>query len=229
MTNIKTPGERLRYLRETRGWSAEQLAKQVDYSTGTIWHHENGTRNILSLAARKYANALGVTDDLILNGQGFNQEIEKTSNILTRKVALLRVPLLSSRDIDKFHAIAGGARPMSEETVFASIDLPEGHRVYSVLMPDAAMAGSDPKKAIFPDETVFINPDATYKAGDVVAATMPGYEEILIRKYRRVGTDATGAEEFDLVPLNPDESAERQAGQRGAKIVGKVIGAYRVL
>lgn len=222
-----TPGERLRALRKRKGYeTAEQLALRTGFKTSSVIHHENGTRKITPERAEVYAQALNVKPELILYGKGFNQDYENNGNFLTRKVALLTVPLLLSSDKAQFRLIAGGSRPMSDRTVFAPFDLPDGHRVLAVAMPDKSMewAGAH---AIYQGEPVYIDPDAVYGIGDIVAAELPDCADLLIRKYRRASVNADGKESFDLLALNSDYGVEKDIFDRGAVIVGKVIGVYR--
>jgi SOS-response transcriptional repressor LexA len=224
-----TPGDRLRELRKRRGYSnAAQLAAAMGVSTSAVTHHENGTRDIPWSRAVSYARLLNANPQFILYGKDFNQVDENSGSLLTRKVALLTVPLLSSSDQAQFRLIAGGSRPMSDRSIFAPFDLPDGHRVFAVLMPDKGME-SDGKQTINQGEPVFINPDAEHHIGDIVAVQLPDCEEILIRKYRRSSVDEGGVEKFDLVALNEDYGIERNISDRGAVIVGKVIGVYREL
>jgi SOS-response transcriptional repressor LexA len=222
-----TPGERLRTLRKRRGYdTASQLAQRVGFATATVVHHENGTRNITAEGARAYAQALNVKPELILYGKDFNQVEENAGISLTRKVALLRVPLLSSTDIEQFIAIIGGSRPMSERQIFAPIPLPDGNRIFSVQMPDDSMAGEG-KDAIYPGEPVYIDPDLKPDRGSLVAVTLKGYDEMVIRKYRRSSLLEDGTEAFDLVAINPDYGTEKDVHTREHQIVGRVVGFYR--
>lgn len=222
------PGEKLRDSRVRRGWSVKQLARQMGYSDATIWHHENGTRGIPPKAAREYERLLGLPVGLILYGKDFNQSAEKEGILLTRKVALLTLPLLDCRDISQFHAIAGGARPMSDKSIFAPVDLPEGHRVFAVQMPDSSMEG-DGAKSIYRGEPTYIDPDAPYGAGDIIAALLDGSDKILIRKYRQTEKMPDGVQAFDLVALNPDFGSQRDAHLLSATVLGKVVGFYRAV
>lgn len=222
-----TPGQRLRALRKRRGYvTAAQLASALGWAPATVTHHENGTRGIPMERAQSYARVLNVSPQLILYGKDFNQAAENSDGLLTRQVALLRVPLLCSADKPQFLQIAGGSRPMSDKTIFAPLDLPDGHRVFAIKMPDRSMewAGA---QAIFRGEPTYVDPDMPCQIGDIVAASLPDHEELLIRKYRRAFVDDDGVEKYDLVALNEDFGIEKNIFDRGATIVGKVIGVYR--
>lgn len=66
---MKTSGERLRNLRETRGLSAAELAAAVGRSESAVRNQENGTNGIPATLAKKYAAILGVTPAAILYGE----------------------------------------------------------------------------------------------------------------------------------------------------------------
>lgn len=66
LKKLKTPGERLRHLRLTRGWSQEELAKLSDVSKSHIGELEQGTYKTTKLAtACRIADALSVKVDAI--------------------------------------------------------------------------------------------------------------------------------------------------------------------
>lgn len=117
---------------------------------------------------------------------------------------------------------------MSEGQIYAPIPLPDGNRIFSVLMPDAAMAGEG-RDAIFQGEPVYINPDLKPERGSLVAVTLKGYDGLIIRKYRRSSIQEDGTEAFDLVAINPDYGTEKDVHGREHEIVGKVVGFYRAI
>ena len=65
---VGTQGDRLKRLRESVGLTRAQVAERCGVSMSTVRAHENGDSNIAEDAARAYAQALGTTPSMILNG-----------------------------------------------------------------------------------------------------------------------------------------------------------------
>lgn len=64
-----TTGERIREIREKRGLTQEQLAKNADISKGFLSDVENNKRNIGSQGLLRLANELGASVDYLLAGK----------------------------------------------------------------------------------------------------------------------------------------------------------------
>jgi SOS-response transcriptional repressor LexA len=225
--DIRTPGERLRHLRKMRGFdSAERLARVVDRSTSTVIAHENGDRNIPYQMARKYARALGTSIEAILNGRGFNQvTVNATINNPT-PLASTGVPLLSCTDVEQFRSIASGADPMSDNVVFPPSGLKAGTRVFVVKASDPSMECAS-KEGISEGEDIYIDPDQLPISGKIVAALAPGFDRLILRKYRVTAFDGEGKPIFDLIALNPDYPSVLGAQALDVQIIGRVIGMFR--
>lgn len=72
---MKTPGERLKELRQKRFETAQQAAEAYGWNVVTYRSHESGMRNIPIPTARKYAAAFGTTAAHILGiNNGGNSE-----------------------------------------------------------------------------------------------------------------------------------------------------------
>src|SRR2546426_12785828 len=61
-----TLGERIKRLRERRGWNQRELARRAQVDHAWIYRLENGERHNISLdAAKRLATALGVSLDVL--------------------------------------------------------------------------------------------------------------------------------------------------------------------
>ena len=70
MSMYETPADRLRQLREKRGYgSASAAAEAIGKANSTYTQHENGIREISRKAALDYAAFFGTTVDFILRGK----------------------------------------------------------------------------------------------------------------------------------------------------------------
>lgn len=72
---METAGDRIRKLRENRGWTQEQLLKKVGGNNiNTISRIETGvTRTIRIGTAEKFAKAFNVTPEYIMFGEGISR------------------------------------------------------------------------------------------------------------------------------------------------------------
>lgn len=62
-----TIGERIRKLRMDRGWTLDELAKKMGYtSRSTIWAIETGKNDMVSSTVVKFAEVFGVTTSEIM-------------------------------------------------------------------------------------------------------------------------------------------------------------------
>ena len=66
---MNNTGERIREIREKRGLTQEQLAKNATMSKGFLSDVENNKRNIGSQGLLRIANALGASVDYLLAGK----------------------------------------------------------------------------------------------------------------------------------------------------------------
>ena len=64
-----TTGDRIRQIREKRGMTQEQLAKDADISKGFLSDVENAKRQIGSQGLLRIANILGASVDFLLTGE----------------------------------------------------------------------------------------------------------------------------------------------------------------
>jgi len=67
-------GERVFEKRKKLGWSQETLAEKADTSKQTVSSIERGERDTGAQTLARLANALGVSTDYLLIGQGRNEE-----------------------------------------------------------------------------------------------------------------------------------------------------------
>jgi len=230
MTDHTTsPGERLRTLRKARGYErAEDLARAAGRATSSVLMHERDERGITPRMARTYARLLKTTPEALLYGKQFNQDIENATLNKPQGIAPTGLPLLSCLDIEQFRSIARGAIPMSDELTFVPAELDCGKRSFTIKVSDKSMECAS-REAIFEGEIVVIDPEREYAAGDIVAAVAPGFDGIILRKYRVNHFDEENHPIFDLVSLNPDYPSVLNAHAGNVDIVGRIISATRVI
>jgi transcriptional regulator with XRE-family HTH domain len=74
---MPTPGDRIRQLREARGWTQESLAERAKVSKGFLSDLEGNKRNISADYAVRIANALGASLDYLLRGETGQRERQR--------------------------------------------------------------------------------------------------------------------------------------------------------
>ena len=75
--------ERIKMLREEKGWSQDELAEKVGYQgRSTVSKIERGERDITGDAIVKFANAFGVTPSFLISG--YNEAVEDEKNLVIR-------------------------------------------------------------------------------------------------------------------------------------------------
>jgi len=118
----KTIGERIRFLRETRGWSQEELAKKISLSREALSHIENGKRFIKADELGYFADALDVSSDELLGRVPLPVVIIEKSHEAERTVSGMRISV-PANNVEKFTEILlyilnkVGAKPNVGETV----------------------------------------------------------------------------------------------------------------
>lgn len=144
--------------------------------------------------ATALAKFLRVQADWLLHGVG---PMEGDANVRPAEVGRRRIPLISSVQAGLMHETvtpfpAGGAF----EYLLTDLDL-----------SDSAFALEIEGRSMEPDfregDRIIVDPAVRAIPGDFVVATN-GRDEATFKQYRPRGVNATGAEVFELVPLNPE-------------------------
>ena len=68
-------GDRIRLIRERKGWTQDKLANETDISKGFISDVENGKRDITSSYLLKIANALNASLDYLMRGESQENKV----------------------------------------------------------------------------------------------------------------------------------------------------------
>lgn len=75
-------GARVRALRETAGYSREQLSEKADISVKFLYEIESGKKGMSALTLYHLTRALGVSADSILRGDGTAPALERVLGTL---------------------------------------------------------------------------------------------------------------------------------------------------
>ncbi len=74
---MPTPGDRIKEVREKRGWTQEVLAHKAQISKGFLSDVENNNRGISAEYALKLADALGISLDFLMRGEQGKEEARR--------------------------------------------------------------------------------------------------------------------------------------------------------
>jgi SOS-response transcriptional repressor LexA len=216
---IQEPADRLQNARRHAGYlSAREASAALGWNANTYKSHENGQRGIKREMAERYGRAYGVSPAWILTGENPPDFVRSNQK--------LRIPNVSTRKIPKISYIAAGtfteisdpyAEGFGEEWV--SVDDNEiGPRAFALEVEGESMLPEFKS-----GEVIIIDPDASIKPGDYVAAKTTNAESATFKKYRARGVDADGVERIELVPLNEDHPTEHIDADRPGYLVGKMV------
>lgn len=225
-----TPGSRLRALIKSSQYdSVAHFARGARKSPNTVRAHISGERQILPEVARAYGRLLGRPPEYILYGKRFNQVGENAAINAASNLASYQVPLLDCRDMEQWGFIVAGSIPVSETKISAPTEFQEAKRTAAFMMQDPSMEGVNKEESISQGEYVFIDPDGEYATGEAVVAIAPGFDSVIVRKYRVKAIGEGGKPCFDLVALNPDYPSVFDAHEKDVQIIGPVVGAFRLM
>lgn len=85
---MASTGDRIRKIREKRGWTLDKLAEESKISKGFLSDVENGKRDISSQNLLRIANALGASVDFLLRGEVVKNK-EATSVVIPPELSQL--------------------------------------------------------------------------------------------------------------------------------------------
>lgn len=166
----QTVADRVRTLRDQRGWSLAQLAGRASIDPSTIWKIENGrTPNPGNLTLGKIASALGVSLQEITGERPMpRRRVEISEGVARLPLRRLRVQAdgepawMDTEDTIVVGARKGAGRP----NAFA-----------------AAVSGSCMVPHVWPGEIVLIDPDQRPLDRDMVVVTTD-HGDTLVKWYR---------------------------------------------
>ncbi|HHQ4787629.1 helix-turn-helix domain-containing protein [Aeromonas hydrophila] len=215
--------ERIKTRRSACGFTQDQLAARVGVTRVAVSHWERGGAEPKGRYLNDLAEALGVTVDWLLTGNGTGSEVSPTQPIPgfhNVESAVIpqgkRIPIIS-------YVQAGNWREMCEQaTTF------DGNVEYVTASVDIGTCGfglwlrGDSMLPQFKEgDLIIVDPDEAPQPGDYVVAKN-GSNEATFKKYRPRGIDENGQEVFELVPLN-DDYPTMHSDRQHIQIIGVMV------
>ncbi|MFA7833156.1 LexA family protein [Aeromonas dhakensis] len=215
--------ERIKTRRSACGFTQEQLAARVGVTRVAVSHWERGGAEPKGRYLNDLADALGVTVDWLLTGDGEARgqpAPEVMPGYHNVEPAVIpqgtRVPVLSYVQAGNWHEMCEQATAFdgNVEYVTAGVDVgPCGFGLW--------LRGQSMEPFFKEGDLIIVDPDEAPQPGDLVVAKN-GSEEATFKKYRPRGIDESGQEVFELVPLN-DDYPTMHSDRQHIQIIGVMV------
>ncbi|MGS3179049.1 LexA family protein [Aeromonas dhakensis] len=215
--------ERIKTRRSACGFTQEQLAARVGVTRVAVSHWERGGAEPKGRYLNDLADALGVTVDWLLTGDGEARgqpAPEVMPGYHNVEPAVIpqgtRVPVLSYVQAGNWHEMCEQATAFdgNVEYVTAGVDVgPCGFGLW--------LRGQSMEPFFKEGDLIIVDPDEAPQPGDLVVARN-GSEEATFKKYRPRGIDESGQEVFELVPLN-DDYPTMHSDRQHIQIIGVMV------
>lgn len=203
--------DRIRNKRKEMKLTQQKLGDLVGVSKTTVSQWEKGDYSPNGENLSSLARVLGVSIQWILDGKGD----DSFENVKPVSLGARQIPVLSYVQAGLLTELQEISQPDGElEYVQADEDLGEG--------AFAMRINGDSMQPDFSEgDLVIIDPDIEPVPGDFVAAKN-GSDEATFKKYRPRGFNPSGAEYFELVPLNEDYAPIR-SDMSDVTIIGVMV------
>ena len=201
---MKTLAERLKYAMEVlppKKIKGVELARAVGVKPPSVSDWLSGkSKNMDGPNLVRAAKFLKVNSTWLGTGVGKPTDEESQSNfhnVSFIDVPFRKIPVLDFVQAGLFHDVAyDGVNPRSETYTTYQGAKPE--EVFGLVIEGMSMAPD-----FLPGDQIVVDASLAPQPGSFVIA-QNGRIETTFKKYRVVGYDEYGREEFELVPLNPD-------------------------
>ncbi|WOE40669.1 LexA family protein [Acinetobacter chinensis] len=201
---MKTLSERLKYAMEVlppKKIKGVELARAVGVKPPSVSDWLSGkSKNMDGPNLIRAAQFLKVNSKWLATGVGKPTDEETKSefvNVSFENVPFIKIPVLDYVQAGVFGTVAyDGINPIGETyTTYIGTHPSE---VFSLTIQGMSMAPD-----FLPGDSIVVDASLTPQPGSFVVAQNGSYEATF-KKYRVIGYDEYGREEFELVPLNPD-------------------------
>lgn len=216
--SVSTFGERMKALREQRGWSQAQLAEAVGISQVSIAKIEKGgdTKHGAKIAA-----ALGTTAEELsgIKSPTPSRATEPMVGYVAESPAPSLVPLISSVQAGNWCEIAGSLRPEDAEA-WLPCPVRHGPGTFCLHVEGESMSNPGGKPTYEPGDVIFVDPGRAAQPGDRVVVRLEAQQQATFKQYLE-----EDGRKF-LRALNPDWRPKFIEINGEATICGVVIGKW---
>lgn len=199
-------GERIRYFRNKRGWTSEQLANKIGTSRVTVTRYETGTRKTNQDVLFKLADVFNVSIN------DFFPSLEKATNmkpIDQTGMHPVRIPIIGT--------IACGTPILAEQNIDGYTtelfdEEPEDGTLFALKCQGNSMEPKIPNGA-----TVIVHLQPTVEDDEIAAVLVDDDEEATLKRVKHVGKQVM------LMPENKKYDPILLNEENPGRILGKVV------
>lgn len=216
--SVSTFGERMKALREQRGWSQAQLAEAVGISQVSIAKIEKGgdTKHGAKIAA-----ALGTTAEELagMKPLRIHQVMMPMTGHFSDRPTPKLVPLISSVQAGNWSEIVNTFRPGDAED-WLPCPVRHGETTFCLRVEGESMSNPGARPTYEPGDIIFVDPGRMAQPGDRVVVRLESQEQATFKQYLE-----EDGRKF-LRALNPDWKPRLTPIDGEATICGVVIGKW---
>lgn len=213
--SVSTFGERMKALREQRGWSQAQLAEAVGISQVSIAKIEKGGE---TKHAAKIAAALGTSVEE-LSGLKPATASTRSHDDHSERVVHRLVPLISSVQAGNWSDIVENFRSGDAED-WLPCPVRHGPNTFCLKVEGESMSNPGGKPTYEPGDVIFVDPGRAAQPGDRVVVRLEAHSQATFKQY----LEEDGRKL--LRALNPDWKPRFIEINGEATICGVVIGKW---
>lgn len=232
---METLAERIKYARESKGLSQQDVAKMAGISQPTFFKIENGLtqkpRNILDIA-----KALGVQVDWLATGDGDMTPKPTIAELQAKMAAIVSrgrrelVPtdfLSLQQGVPVISWVAAGSWTESTAVEWLDDDTQYLPRPANLSAQGFCLAvrGESMMPEFRPSDIIYVEPQVGFlslKSGDLVVVREQGNQEATFKQLVIGDT----SDDMYLRPLNPNWHEQRMTPKSEWELVGKVVGKW---
>lgn len=168
---LKEFGSRIKYARQNKEWSQEELANRLGTSKSVISGYETGRNDPAQSMVMKLSETLNVSINWLMYGEDQNVYIK---NIIPIKKSTKKVPLVGT--------IAAGPPILAEENIEEYIDIDEKVNAdFCLRVSGDSMINADIKN----NDIVFIKKQSDVDDGEIAAVLIDG--EATLKRVFKIG------------------------------------------
>lgn len=198
-------GERIRYFRNKRGWTSEELANKLGTSRVTITRYETGTRKTNQDVLFKLADVFNVSINEFFPNQGNPSNLVSIDQLGMHPV---KIPIVGT--------IACGSPILADQNVIGYTtelfnEVPEG-TLFALKCQGDSMEPKIPDNA-----TVIVRVQPTVEDDEIAAVLVDDNEEATLKRIKHIGNQVM------LMPENQKYDPIILNRENPGRILGKVI------
>lgn len=206
---MNTISDRIRQARKSAGLTIHKLADQLEVTPSAVAQYESGRSGLRIETAMKMADALGVSLQWLVSGEG-----------MTPTAA--RDPIFYAPIVDRVQAgmWADVVSPPSLPEGVKYLELDTRPIGYAIALE---LEGESMLPEFKPGDIVIVDTGLEPMPGDFVVAMIDNDNQATFKKYRPRGLDDEGFPIIELAPLNTDYPTLIIDEKRPGRIIGTMI------